>query len=471
MQWILHKLLERLETEQQLLSEELGNWISGTEMKRRTEPLYSLLREAPKGAVGISCSGGRYFTVAMFSAIRISRSPVFFSSKWPISELKAALDESPCSVLISDYPIHLDELTVEWNAYQVNDFYVFIRPPETVIEAYSPEGDWVGQFTSGTTGRSKLVIRSWSSIEDEVNALEEASSVSTGGIFYNMAPFHHSYGFCGGLIWPLVRGSAVFAVRDFYPSNCRKQWAALKPVVVYGLPFQYEFIASAPGADLPYPEIAFSAGGPLTRNLREKVNQHLGMLLTNNYGSTETGTICIYRDMPVHETENCAGWLLPGRAIQLTEAGMLLHSKGIMRGYWTNASVSGGSSPYLLGDKGVLRQNGSVELTGRIRPVINVGGIKVSPAVVEEALLQHTDVLQAVVLGTPNAGFYESVSAFVELRPDSKVTVDELRKHCQSALLPLEVPRHVRIVKQIPKSETGKIQAKYLLDLEQIHSK
>ncbi|GGG03159.1 hypothetical protein GCM10010913_26140 [Paenibacillus aceti] len=468
MQSILTKILDLQSSTERLIASEPGKWFTGVDLQGTAEGLRQSLQEsgAASGGVAICCSTGPAFVAALIAVIQSGRSPVLLGSKWPMHEIAAALSNSPCAALITDQTRFRDEfIHPDWDCLNLEGIctggYLVWRNLNFTADV--PEGEWLGQFTSGTTGKSRLVIRSWAAIEDEILALEEASGLPPGGIYLNMAPLHHSYGFCGGLIWPLLRGSALYNVHDFYPSACRRIWAELHPVVVYGLPFQYDFIAISPGTEVNTPRIAFSAGGPLTYEVRSKAKELLGVQLSNNYGSTETGTMCVYRDMPLEVSDHCVGWPLPNRHFQVSEDGvLLLFSQGTMERYYDGPEAA---IPYTLGDLGHIRSDGCIEVLGRLRPVINVGGAKISPEKVEDVIKACPGISDAVVMGTAVSGFHQMVSAFVEIRAGVDLTEEEIRTFCKARLLPVEVPKRVHLMDKIPKSETGKIQGKYLLEM------
>ncbi|MEK4059723.1 MULTISPECIES: class I adenylate-forming enzyme family protein [Paenibacillus] len=459
---IITDLLKLLDRQDELLASSSEKWFQGNEIAALAGDVEGCIQESPYGAVGISSSSGPHFLAVLLTAMKAERPQILFGSKWPMHELQSALLSSPCSILISDQDRVKDLVVEDWDMRRAGHFYVWTKKGR--LQPICPDGEWLGQFTSGTTGRSRLVIRSWDAIADEIHALEEAVELPEGGTFFNMAPFHHSYGFCGGFIWPLLRGSKVYTVSDFFPSACRKRWVQLQPVVVYGLPFQYEFISTSPGEDVPVPIRAFSAGGPLTGDLREKAYANLGILISNNYGCTEAGTLCIYPEMPPEENSSSVGWPLPNRRFQIIEGNQLsVTGKCLMDRYFDSPPVS---IPYRTGDLGAIREDGCVQVSGRLRHVIQVGGVKVSPEKVEDALKSHPAVAEAVVMGKPSPGFHEQVHAFIELVNPGSVREEELREYCKLCLLPVEVPKRIFILDQIPKSDTGKVQGKYLIEVQ-----
>lgn len=455
---IQSKILEVLGAKKFAITSVLNEWTDTTDLYSQIHKISHFLSSFPNGPVGISCSNRSIFLSLVLATSLAERAVVLFGDKWSINELESQFKSSPCVVLITDHPREINKYTI----YDPQTTVYAQRKDRTPDDI--PGGCWVGQYTSGTTGRSRLVIRDWEAILDEVSALEHTINVDQDAIFLNMAPVHHSYGFCGGLIWPFLRESKLFLLESFYPSYAKKVWSAISPEVVYGIPFQYHFIANAPGPSIPKTKYAFSAGGPLTREIRQITQERLSIRLTNNYGSTETGTLAIYPHMPPELDSTLVGWPLRGRLIELDKNRQLIvHSKGNMKGYFDGTELGG---PYATGDIGEITGDGCIRVEGRIKPVITIGGVKVSTEKIENVLLSMQGVREAVVIPEASDGFYELIKAFIVLE-ESAVDITEIhiKEYCKRLLIPVEVPRKVVILDELPTSENGKILGKYLAEM------
>ncbi|MDG2191253.1 MAG: AMP-dependent synthetase, partial [Paracoccaceae bacterium] len=97
-------------------------------------------------------------------------------------------------------------------------------------------------------------------------------------------------------------------------------------------------------------------------------------------------------------------------------------------------------------------------LTGRLKEIINRGGEKISPREVDEVLMDHPAVAQAVTFALPHAKLGEDVAAAVVLRDGADIEVAEIRKFTQERLAAFKVPRKILILDEIPKGATGKLQ-------------
>jgi acyl-CoA synthetase (AMP-forming)/AMP-acid ligase II len=113
---------------------------------------------------------------------------------------------------------------------------------------------------------------------------------------------------------------------------------------------------------------------------------------------------------------------------------------------------------FRTGDEGVLDTAGYLCLTGRLKEIINRAGEKIAPIEVENVLLDHPSIRQAVTFAMPSRTFGEDVAAAVVLREGSTADPDSLRAFVADRLAPFKVPRKIVILAEIPKGATGKLQ-------------
>jgi acyl-CoA synthetase (AMP-forming)/AMP-acid ligase II len=113
---------------------------------------------------------------------------------------------------------------------------------------------------------------------------------------------------------------------------------------------------------------------------------------------------------------------------------------------------------FRTGDEGLLDEDGYLFLTGRLKEQINRGGEKISPLEIDDALLAHPAVTEAVAFAMPHSKLGEEVGAAVVLAAGQQLTEAELRSYLAERLAPFKVPRTIVIVQEIPKGATGKVQ-------------
>ena len=140
-----------------------------------------------------------------------------------------------------------------------------------------------------------------------------------------------------------------------------------------------------------------------------------------------------------------------------------MRGPGVVDSYRANPVATAASFRdgwFRTGDSGALSPDGYLSLSGRIKELINRGGEKISPHEVEDALLTHTGVVEAVAFAVPDDKYGETVGAVVVTR----VPIDEaaLRAHCSERLAAFKVPVRVHVLSAIPKGPTGKVQRRLL---------
>ncbi len=245
------------------------------------------------------------------------------------------------------------------------------------------------------------------------------------------------------------------------------------------------------------PVRVLTAGAPPAAATIQRVQDDLGWQLTHVYGLTETSpfiTVCESR--PVHgEMSPEEQFRIKARqGVELITSGELrvvdpdgnaasgtigaevpwdgrtlgeivVRGNVVMEGYYkdpdaTAAAFAGGW--FHSGDGAVVHPDGYVEIRDRFKDVIISGGENISSVEVEGVLLQHPAVVEAAVVGVPDAKWGEVPQAFVVLRAGAAVTEDALREFVRSRLAHFKAPRGFTFVPELPKTATGKIQ-KYVL--------
>jgi acyl-CoA synthetase (AMP-forming)/AMP-acid ligase II len=149
-----------------------------------------------------------------------------------------------------------------------------------------------------------------------------------------------------------------------------------------------------------------------------------------------------------------------GRHLRPGERGeVVIQGPNVIQGYENNPEANATSFVdgwFRTGDQGYLDESGYLTLVGRLKELINRGGEKISPREIDEVLLAHPSVAEAVCFGVPHPTWGEEVSAAVVLR--SPITEAELLAYCREHLADYRRPKQIHITEAIPRTATGKIQ-------------
>jgi len=145
----------------------------------------------------------------------------------------------------------------------------------------------------------------------------------------------------------------------------------------------------------------------------------------------------------------------------LIEGQIIIRGNNVTEGYLNNEKANSESfykGWFLTGDEGIFDEEGYLKISGRIKEIINRGGEKISPKEIDETLMDHESVQQAVAFSVPHEKLGEELSAAVVLKENSDCSEEDLKNYCKNKLAKFKIPKNIIIVDSIPKGPTGKLQ-------------
>ena len=340
-------------------------------------------------------------------------------------------------------------------------------PPLGLIArtATAPAADLAGaalvKLSSGSTGAPKAIALTHANIEAEAANVAAALGLGPGDRVVAPVSLTHSYGFDLGLLAVLASG-AVVEQRPFL--SPRRALADMAGSTVYlGVPAVYRAVAEAPASappDLSGARYLLSCTAPLSPALITTFATRFGAAICQHYGSSETGAVANHVPDQVLERPESVGRAIRGVALhvagdtgELVVEGPAVAARYVLGGPCNASPLVSGS--FRTGDLAEIDADGYIRILGRRDAVINVGGLKVSPQEVCEALERHPAVREAAVVGVPDGRGDELVTAAVVLAhavPDA-----ELIAHCSGELAEHKVPRRIMICDALPVGPTGKV--------------
>jgi fatty-acyl-CoA synthase len=335
-------------------------------------------------------------------------------------------------------------------------------------------------YTSGSTARPKAVGLTHRHLIENGFAIGERQGLQTGDRIFLASPLFWALGGANALMAALTHASTLVLQSPFAPAGAldiletqRCTAAYLLPVMVHALLREPSF---APGR-LAALRRGVTLGTPSEIRLTVEA---LGVSdICNIYGSTETyGNCCVTpADAPLARRATSQGPPLPGVEIRIVDAeaghdlgagevGEILVKGHITPGYLDDTGhpqpVVDDDGFFHTGDVGSLDGDGWLTFASRSSEMIKTSGINVSPSEVEDFLLSHPDVGQAVVAGGHDPERGQLVVAFVHFRPSSVTTPDELRAWCRDRIAGFKVPAVIVALEAFPTTDTGKVARKRL---------
>lgn len=354
----------------------------------------------------------------------------------------------------------LEELTADARSRPLEE------PATGQVPAGEP-GDFVAQcqFTSGTTSRPKLVQLTASTIMAAADAiLRERLEIGPEDRFFSPAPLYHAGGSVLVLLAPLVTGCTVHARSRFDAEEALAQMGAIDATITLGhQPHFVDYMAQQRRVPTSLRGAIVIANPAFNRVVQDYLSP---AWLVSPYGLTETAAAgtCARWDDDASVRLGTVGRALPGLEVSLAgtdnaaaSAEVLVRGWAVSPGYVGLGSLTDDDGWYHTGDLGRLDRAGNLELLGRVKEIVRVGGENVSPVEVETTLMSHPEVLQAVVFGVPDPRLGEVCAAAVETSPGSTVGPDDLRAWCAGSLASFKVPRSYTFLTDWPKTSSGKV--------------
>ena len=318
------------------------------------------------------------------------------------------------------------------------------------------------KLTSGTTAAPRAIRFRSQQLLADCNQICDTMDISDADLNFGVIPISHSYGF-SNLLTPLIaRGVPMVVSRDRTPRAILSDLARSHATVFPGMPVFYQAFCEMEHVPvLPNLRLCISAGAPLSRAVAKKFREKFNLSIHSFYGASECGGICYDREA-TNEEEGLVGQQMKDVEVELLDrdapaSQIQVRSPAVADGYFPEPDEEKLRDGIFVPDDLLARDESGFKIVGRISDVINVAGKKVNPAEVEAHLLRFNGVLQAVVFGRPaGAGLRnEEVAACVVV--SSKITENDLLRHCRVALSTWQVPKRIFVVDAIPMSERGKI--------------
>jgi acyl-CoA synthetase (AMP-forming)/AMP-acid ligase II len=330
--------------------------------------------------------------------------------------------------------------------------------------------------TSGTTSRPKIVPLTHANIWTSAGNIAASLELSAKDRALNVMPLFHIHGLIAGLSAPLSRGGAVFCTPGFNALKFFAEMEEARPTWYTAVPTMHQAILTRAGrhkeiiAKHPL-RFARSSSASLPPSVIGELEAAFKCPVIEAYGMTEATHQMASNPLNGVRKPGSVGVAAGPEIAIMDEAGRLLgrgetgevviRGENVTAAYENNPKANGEAFVdgwFRTGDQGVIDADGYLTLTGRLKEIIVRGGEKISPREVDEALMAHPAVLQAVVFAVPHPMLGEDVGAAVVLREGSTATEQELGAFLSERLAAFKTPRKILFLAEIPKGATGKLQ-------------
>lgn len=310
-----------------------------------------------------------------------------------------------------------------------------------------PQGICLVQFTSGSTGQSKVVGRSAASLDAELARYAEIEDMpgEDDRLLLLCSPVH-TWGLIGGILHGLATGMPVLLPSAQHGAALARAATTLEPTAIFGVTTHFDLLGkTAELPRLPRLRVATSAGMITSPAVSARFEAATGCRLGQVYGLTETGVVTA--DLTGRLPAPSVGRPAPGVTVRVTDGE--LHVRLPETPYLVEDGVARFTDGWLRTfDRAVIDENG-VSILGRADSVVAIGGIKVDLMEIEQVLQQHPEVAHAVVT------FGSVIEAHVAVRDG--LTDRALAAWTRERLNPTKTPKRYYLHDKLPETPTGKV--------------
>jgi fatty-acyl-CoA synthase len=345
----------------------------------------------------------------------------------------------------------------------------------------SPDDPINIQYTSGTTGFPKGATLSHHNILNNGYFVGRLCGYTSEDRVCIPVPFYHCFGMVMGNLGCTTNGATmVIPGQGFDPKATLSAVAQERCTSLYGVPTMFIAELNDPdfdSYDLSSLRTGIMAGSPCPVEVMKQVVDRMGMTeVTICYGMTETSPVSTQTraDDSLELRVSTVGRVHPHVEVKIVdpETGLTLprgepgelctRGYSVMLGYWDEPEKTAEAIDRArwmhTGDLAVMSSDGYVNITGRIKDMVIRGGENVYPREIEEFLYTHPDVLDAQVVGVPDAKYGEELCAWVTLRDGApELTAEAVKEFAGGKLAHYKIPRYVVVVDGFPMTVTGKV--------------
>ena len=437
------------------------------------------------------------FAYCFFGGIKIGAVPIPINTLLQPHEYEYVLNDSRARVLmVSESLLPQIQAIPKERLRYLKTIVVFGQAPqgtqslEKLLDESSPELDaeqtckddaafWV--YSSGSTGFPKGCVH----LHHDMVVCAELYAKNILGIteddrFFSVAKLFFAYGMGNGMYFPLsVGATGILWPGSPSPPNIFSIIEKHRPTLFFSVPSNYSTLLSyeregGPDFDLSTVRYAVSAGEALPPTIYHRFKERFKVEILDAIGSTEALHMFI-ANRPGAARPGSSGQILPGYEARIVDEGgrdvpdgeigsLLIKGDAICACYWnqhekTKETIQG--HWVRTGDKYYRDPDGYYWYVGRNDDMMKVKGMWVSPTEIESVLLEHPMVQEAAAVGNPDGNQLVKPAAYIVLRNGGEGTakvIEEIRQHVLSRLAAYKCPQTFAVVKELPKTATGKIQ-------------
>jgi len=354
--------------------------------------------------------------------------------------------------------------------------------PAKQMEREISEQDIAGIiYTSGTTGYPKGVLLTHKNYLTNAWQIAEAAKMTESDRFMCILPLFHVNGQLVTVLGPLYAGGNMILTKGFSPKDFLARLAKYQATAFSGVPTVYAILNAQPDAekfDLSRLRFCICGAAPMPVEVFETFERKYKAFILEGYGLSEGTCASSINPLDGKRKIGSIGLPLKGQEMKIFDdkdqecksgdvGEIVVRGENVMKGYFRNPQASADTlkGGWLhTGDLGYQDQEGYFFIVGRKKEMIIRGGENIYPKEIEEVLYKHAGVMDAAVVGLPDKVWGEEVGAFIVPKAGQTMTEPEIIEYCKARIANFKCPRKVFFWDALPKTATGKVQKRKILD-------
>lgn len=335
--------------------------------------------------------------------------------------------------------------------------------------------------TSGTTSRPKMVPLSQKNLLASARNISNTLNLTENDKCLNIMPMFHIHGLIAAILAPIYKSGSIITPPGFDALKFFRWLDEYTPTWYTAVPTMHQAIlARAPRNKeiIKNNQLKFirSSSASLPSIVMKNLENTFNTSVIESYGMTEATHQMTSNPLPPSKRKAGSVGLAAGPEVALLCDKEIMHNikknrnitgqiiiKGdnVTTGYINNPKANDESyidGWFLTGDEGLFDEDGYLKITGRLKEIINRGGEKISPKEIDEILLEHKSIQQAVAFSVPHEKLGEDLYAAVIIKEKEDINENQIKEYCKQRLTQFKIPRKILIVDEIPKGATGKLQ-------------
>jgi acyl-CoA synthetase (AMP-forming)/AMP-acid ligase II len=443
------------------------------------------------------------YPIAFLAAALLGGAATTINPLYTVEELTFQLNDAKARFLLT-VPAFLEKALAGQQRSSVQEVFVFGEAPGVTSFATLLESDGevppaeinlqedvvLLPYSSGTTGLAKGVMLTHRNLVANMCQFTAMGLVAESDVIVAVLPFFHIYGLSVIQSLSLANGATVVVLPRFDLPQFLQTLQDYRGTIGYMAPPIMLALAKQPivdNYDLSALRVIVSAAAPLGKEVQETCEKRLNCLVIQAWGMTETSPGATLNPLdPAKAKIGSVGVCMPNtqcKVVDLTtgaelepgqEGEICVRGPQVMKGYLNNptatANMRDADGWLHTGDIGYADADGYFYIVDRLKELIKYKAFQVAPAELEAVLLGHAAIADAAVIPSADEEAGEVPKAFIVLKPGASAAADEIIAYVAERVAPHKKIRRLEFIDQIPKSPSGKILRRVLIERERSRS-